>query len=330
MLSVAFTMVSLFVDPFTSAFIFSSLLVFSSLPSAAAYQCHIDDNAKCPGICCQPQDPYQLLVGPTCHIQAVWFSSENGTWVWTFPTFRFSYYWDQECVIMGGEESKPKKEEETTEVLTMHPSWESHVNEETNSGIFFSLLNIHISCALGTLIFCLCIMICILLGYLGYRRFCHRPKGKSRDPPPTCATYSSCTAPPTASRPWDREDMNMTIEDKYYASLRQQDDLDDYGSFYGFAPQPQPQPRRYDQQQPRYDNRQRYNGGQIVDPVEQLRLLLQAVPVANALVQPAIIYQAPPLAQVHQAPPLAPVLSLGATANNANAAANAAANPAPP
>jgi hypothetical protein len=145
MLSVACTMVSLFVVPFASAFVFSSLLVFSSLPSAAAYQCHIDNNAICPGICCQPQDPYQLLVGPTCHIQAVWFSSENGTWVWTFPTFRFSYYWDQES-IMGGEATKPKKEEETTEVLTMHPSWESHVNEETNSGIFFSLLNIHISC----------------------------------------------------------------------------------------------------------------------------------------------------------------------------------------
>jgi hypothetical protein len=297
MLLVACTMVSLFVVPFASAFIFSSLLIFSSLPSAAAYQCHIDNNAICPGICCQPQDPYQLLVGPTCHIQAVWFSSENRTWVWPFLTFRFSYYWDQES-IMGGEESKPKKQEETTEVLTMHLSWESHINEETNSGIFFSLLNIHISCALGTLIFSLCIMICILLGYLGYRRFCHRPKRKSREPPPTCATCSSCTAPPTASRPWDRE--AMTMEDKYYATLRQRDDFDDHESFYGLAPQPQPQPRRYDQQQARYDNRQRYNGGQIVDPVKQLRLLLQGVPVANAPVQLAIVYQAPLLAQVRQ------------------------------
>jgi hypothetical protein len=155
--------------------------------------------------------------------------------VWPFPTFWFSYYWDQEF-IMGGEESKPKKEEETTEVLTMHRSWESHANEETNSGIFSSLLNIHISCALGTLIFCLCIMICILLGYLGYCRFCHCPKRKNREPPPTCATCSSCTAPPTAYRPWDREATTMTMDDKYYASLRQRDDFDDYGSFYGFAP----------------------------------------------------------------------------------------------
>jgi hypothetical protein len=153
---------------------------------------------------------------------------------------------------MGAPESKPKKEEETTKVLTMHPSWESHVNEETNSGIFFWLLNIHISCALSTIIFCLCIMICILLGYLGYRGFCHRPKRKSREAPPTCATCSSCTAPPTASRPWDRE--AMTMEDKYYSTLRQQDDqFNDYGSFYRFAPQrhEQPLPRRYDQQQPR-------------------------------------------------------------------------------
>jgi hypothetical protein len=124
--------------------------------------------------------------------------------------------------------------------------------------------------------------------------------------------------------------MTMTMEDKYYTSLRQRDDFNDYGSFYGFASQPQPQPRRYDLQQPRYDIRQRYNGGQIVDPVEQLRLLLQAVPVANEPVQPAIVYQAPPLAQVHQASPLAPVLNLGAAVNNAKAAANAAANPAPP
>jgi hypothetical protein len=110
--------------------------------------------------------------------------------------------------------------------------------------------------------------------------------------------------------------------------LRQQDDFNDFG----FAPNQryeQPPPRRYDQQQPRYDQRQRYNGGRIVDPVEQLRLLLQAVPVANAPVPPAIVYQAPPaMAQVHQAPLPAPKvqqLNLGAAANNANAAnANAA------
>jgi hypothetical protein len=97
-------------------------------------------------------------------------------------------------------------------------------------------------------------------------------------------------------------------------------------------------PTRYGPQQPHYDNRQRYNGGQFVNPVEQLRLLLQAVPVANAPVQPAIVYQAAnQMAPVHQVPPPPPppnVLNLGAAANNANAAApaaaanaNAAANP---
>jgi hypothetical protein len=115
--------------------------------------------------------------------------------------------------------------------------------------------------------------------------------------------------------------MTMTMEDKYYASLRQRDDFDDFG----FAPnQRYEQPRRYKQQQPRYDQRQHYNGGRIVDPVEQLPLLLQAVPVANAVVPPALVYQAPPaVAQVHQAPappPNVSQLNLGAAANNANAA----------
>jgi hypothetical protein len=74
-----------------------------------------------------------------------------------------------------------------------------------------------------------------------------------------------------------------------------------------------------------------------VDPVEQLRLLLQAVPVSNAPAQPAIVYQAAnQLAPVHQVPPPPPnVPNMGAAANNANAAAaanvaavaNAASNP---
>jgi hypothetical protein len=45
LLSVACTMVSLFVVPFASAFIFFSSLL-SSLPPAAAYQCHIDNTKK--------------------------------------------------------------------------------------------------------------------------------------------------------------------------------------------------------------------------------------------------------------------------------------------
>jgi hypothetical protein len=123
------------------------------------------------------------------------------------------------------------------------------------------------------------------------------------------------------------------MEDKF--------DMDDYGGLtYDFAPQcygqqqqrsrygQQQRPMRYGPQQPRYDNRQRYNGGPFVDPVEQLRLLLQAFPVANAPVHPAIVYQAAnQLAQVHQVPPPPPppnVLNLGAAANNANAAAAAA------
>jgi hypothetical protein len=291
-----------------------ALLISSSLPSAATYQCHIDDNAKCPGICCNYQDPYRLLVGPTCSIQAFWFSSENGT-VWPFPTFRFSYYWDQESSngsIMGGETSK--EEEETTEVLTMHPNWESHVNEETNSGVFFSLFNVHMSCIMSTFIFCLCIMVSILLGYLGYRRFCHRPKRKSKE---AMEATSSSHPAPLMSRSW---------------AAMMEYGMDDYGgSVHEFAPQrygqqpqyygqPQPQP------QPRYDNRQRYNGGQFLDPVEQLRLLLQAVPIANAPVQPALVYQAAnQVAQVHHPvlPPPAPPLNLGAAANNANAAAAA-------
>jgi hypothetical protein len=120
------------------------------------------------------------------------------------------------------------------------------------------------------------------------------------------------------------------LEDKF--------EMEDYdgSSTYEFAPQrygPQqpnyaPAQPRYAPQQPRYDNRQRYNGGQFVDPVEQLRLLLQAVPIANAPIQPALIYQvANQVAQVHnQAPPAAPPphqLNLGAAANaNAAAAAN--------
>jgi hypothetical protein len=107
-----------------------------------------------------------------------------------------------------------------------------------------------------------------------------------------------------------------TLEDKF-----EMEDYDDSAT-YEFKPQrygPQqsnyasaqpryaPKQSRYGPQQPRYDN-QRYNGGQFVDPVKQLRLLLQAVPIANAPIQPALAYQvANQLAQVHhQVPPAAP------------------------
>jgi hypothetical protein len=148
--------------------------------------------------------------------------------VWPFLTFRFTYYYSQED-IMGGGTSKPSVSKKDTEVLTMHPSWESHVNEEKNSGFSFSLINVHISCALGTILFALCCMICVLLCYLGYRRFCH-PKKKNKEattappPPSMCATCLSCSPPSSTSlRPWDKE----VMEDRYYASMRQQD-YDDY------------------------------------------------------------------------------------------------------
>jgi hypothetical protein len=235
-------------------------------------------------------------------------------WVWPFPTFRFTYYYSQED-IMGGGPSKPAVSKEETEVLTMHPSWESHVNEEKNSGFFFSLINKHIPCVLGTILFALCIMICILLGYLGYRRFCHGPKKKTKEAtapplPSTCATCLSCSPPSsTCLRPWDKEAM----EDRYYVSMRQGDDDD-----FGFAPQYQryEQLRCYEQH---YEPRQlHYNRGQIVDPVEQLSQLLQAAPIDKALAPPALAPPAPPaLAQVHQVPPnAAPPLNL----NAANAA----------
>jgi hypothetical protein len=51
-----------------------------------------------------------------------------------------------------------------------------------------------------------------------------------------------------------------------------------------------------------------------VDPVEQLRQLLQAAPMANVLAPPALAPPAPPaLAQVHQIQlPVAQPLNLGA------------------
>jgi hypothetical protein len=118
-----------------------------------------------------------------------------------------------------------------------------------------------------------------------------------------------------------------TLEDKF--------EMDDYGgsSTYEFAPQRYgkqqpnyaPAQLRYAPQQPCYDNYQRYTGGQFVDPVEQLRLLLQAAPIANAPIKPALIYQAAnQVAQVH-VPPAAPPLNLGAAANVAAGAV--AANP---
>jgi hypothetical protein len=240
--------------------------------------------------------------------------------VWPFPTFRFTYFYFEED-IMGKETSKPAVSKKDTEVFTMHPSWETHVNEEKNSGFFFLLINVHISCALGTILFAFCCMICVLLCYLGYRMFCH-PKKKATTapapPPPTCITCSSCPPPSSTSlRPWDKEAM----EDRYFASMqRQRDDRQQDDDDFGFAPQRYErykQLRRY--KQPRQPHNKR---GRIVDYIDhepvvaQLCQLLQAAPMAHALAPPAL---APPaLAQVHQVqPPAAQPLNLGS-------------NPAPP
>jgi hypothetical protein len=95
-----------------------------------------------------------------------------------FPTFRFTYYYFDKD-IMGSGAAKPAVSKKDTEVLTMHPSYETHGNEETNSGFFFSLINIHILSALGTISFAFCCLVCVLLCYLGYRQFCHPKKNKN-------------------------------------------------------------------------------------------------------------------------------------------------------
>jgi hypothetical protein len=109
------------------------------------------------------------------------------------------------------------------------------------------------------------------------------------------------------------------------------DEMTTYG-FNTHQGPPQPNyasaPPRYARKQSRYGPQQQQQqtrfGGNFVDPVEQLRLLLQAAPFANA--PPALAYQVP--AQVHvpaagQPPPAQQQpLNLGAAANAVLAAAN--------
>jgi hypothetical protein len=198
----------------------------------------------------------------------------------------------------------------------MHPSYETQGNEETNSGFFFYLINIHILCALGTILFAFCCLVCVLLCYLGYRQFCHpkKNKGTAAVPPlpPTCVTCLSCPLS-TSLRPALYKEV---MEDRYYASMqRQRYDNDNFGFAPGFAPPPLQQ--RYEL--PRQPG---YNRGRIVDyinhepVVAQLRQFLQAAPLAPL----APLTLAPSLAPVHQVqPPAAPQqpLNLG---NNAVAA----------
>jgi hypothetical protein len=264
---------SLFIICFTSVF-----------RTSWAYQC-TPFNSECPGLCCNYLQPY-LLLNPTCHIQVFWFVSKDKA-VWPFPNFRFE--WGSNKSIMGTPISKP--EVKTTEVLTAHPSWDSHANEENNSGVFFSLLNVHFSCAISIIVFCFCLAISILLGYLGYRRFCARPKSTSR---PAADSRSSG---PLRSR-------FSNIEEKI--EMEDFEEMTSHGyDNYASAP-------RYSKMS-RYGPQQQQQQTRFVDPVEQLRLLLQAAPVANA---PALAYQ-PAQVQVPAAGPLPPQpLNLGAAAAN--------------
>jgi hypothetical protein len=50
-----------------------------------------------------------------------------------------------------------------TEVLMVHPRIELHGIKEITSGFIFSLINIHINCALGTLLATFCFLVCVLL-----------------------------------------------------------------------------------------------------------------------------------------------------------------------
>jgi hypothetical protein len=71
--------------------------------------------------------------------------------------------------IMGSGASVPAAVPvKDTEVLTVLPRIKLHGIEETTSGLFFSLINIHINCALGTLLAAFCFLVCVLLCYLGY------------------------------------------------------------------------------------------------------------------------------------------------------------------
>jgi hypothetical protein len=278
----------------SSSFFSLFIICFTSIfRTSWAYQC-TSFNSECPGLCCNYLEPY-LLLNPTCHIQVFWFVSKNKA-VWPFPNFRFE--WGSNKSIMGTPVSKP--EVKTTEVLTMHPSWDSHANEENNSGVFFSLLNVHFSCVFSTIIFCFCLAISILIGYLGYRRFCARPKSTSR---PAADSRSSG---PLRSR-------FSNVEDKI-----EMEDFEEMTS-HGYNAYQPPQPNyasapRYSRMSPsRYGPQQQTR---FVDPVEQLRLLLQAAPVANA---PALAYQPAPVHVPAAGPPPPPAnqpLNLGAAAAN--------------
>jgi hypothetical protein len=137
----------------------------ASALQSSDYECPVDSASRsqlCPGICCLRfcAEP-GLVTGPTCQVQAAWFTSSNGTWVWPFPTFCFTYYYFVKDIMGSGASVPAAVPVKDTEVLMLHPCAESHNIEETTSG--FSMINIYINCALGTLLTAFCFLVCVLL-----------------------------------------------------------------------------------------------------------------------------------------------------------------------
>jgi hypothetical protein len=127
---------------------------------------------------------------------------------------------------MGSGAAKPAVSKKDTEVL------ETHGNEEATSGFIFPLINIHINCALGTILFAFCFLVCVLLCYL------EQHSTATATPMRTC---SSCPSSTSLRPAWDKE----TMEDRYYASMQRQSmRYEDEDFDFDFA---HPLPQRYEQ-----------------------------------------------------------------------------------
>jgi hypothetical protein len=148
-----------------------------------------------------------------------------------FPTFFFTYYYFVKDIMGYGASVPAAVHVKDTEVLTLHPCSESHSIEETTSG--FSLISIHINCALGTLLAAFCFLVCVPLCYLGYWQFCHSgKKHKGTAPQPTCATCSTCPSLTSLRPAWDKEAM----EDRYYTSMQRHQRMRYEDDDFGFSP----------------------------------------------------------------------------------------------
>jgi hypothetical protein len=118
--------------------LFVLLCSASAVQYSSAYKCPVESvpqSQLCPEICCLRfyTEP-GLIAGPTCQVQAAWFTSSNGTWVWPFPTFCFTYYYFAEDITGSGASVPAAVPVKDTEVLTVHPRIEWHSIEETMSG----------------------------------------------------------------------------------------------------------------------------------------------------------------------------------------------------